>query len=152
MVLRLAIIFIFTSSSVFAVHYTVAQDRPPAQTKSQPDYSPLISELREKIPQLSFLMNPASSFAQTVFEQAAPVEITASITPIPVRAGGKNILAYELHLTNFGQRELSLLRLEIRSDARESAPLAVYEGDSLADLMEPLALYGKPPDKRRIGR
>jgi murein DD-endopeptidase len=151
MVLRLAIIFIFISSADLVIPGFVAQDKHPAQTKSQPDCSPLISKLKEKVPQLSFLMNPASSFAQTVFEQAAPVEISASITPIPVRAGGKNILAYELHLTNFGQRELSLLRLEIRSDARESAPLAVYEGDSLANLMEPLALYGKPPDKRRIG-
>src|SRR5262245_21643546 len=50
--LRLSLIFIFTSSSVFAIPYAVAQVKPPAQTKSQPDYSPLISELREKIPQM----------------------------------------------------------------------------------------------------
>jgi CubicO group peptidase (beta-lactamase class C family) len=52
MVLRLAIIFIFTSSSVFAPPCAVAQVKPTAQTKSQPDYSPLISELKEKIPQM----------------------------------------------------------------------------------------------------
>jgi CubicO group peptidase (beta-lactamase class C family) len=51
-VLRLPIIFIFISSAVFAIPYAVAQDKPSAQMKSQPDYSPLISELKEKIPQL----------------------------------------------------------------------------------------------------
>src|SRR5215470_3301908 len=50
--LRLAIIFLFTSSSVLTIPCAVAQVKPPAHTKSQPDYSPLISELREKIPQM----------------------------------------------------------------------------------------------------
>jgi len=50
--LRLAIIFLFTSSSVLTIPCAIAQVKPLAQTKSQPDYSPLISELREKIPQM----------------------------------------------------------------------------------------------------
>jgi CubicO group peptidase (beta-lactamase class C family) len=50
--LCLALIFIYISSAVFATPYAVAQDKPPAQTKSQPDYSQLISELREKVPQM----------------------------------------------------------------------------------------------------
>jgi len=94
---------------------------------------------------LSSLLNSSLSPAQT-----APVEITVPVTPIPVRADGKNIVAYELHLTNLGQQELSLSRLEIRSDASVNTPLAVYEGDQLANLMGPRALYGKPPDNRRI--
>lgn len=99
---------------------------------------------------LSFLINPPSSLTQTGPAQAAPVEITVPFAPVPALAGGKNILAYELHLTNFGQRELVLSRLEVRSDTPVSATLAVYEGEHLADLMDPLALYGKPTDKRRL--
>src|SRR5262245_24537329 len=51
-VLRLALFFTFISSSVITIPCAVAQVKPLAQTKSQPDYSLLISELREKIPQM----------------------------------------------------------------------------------------------------
>jgi hypothetical protein len=51
MVLRLALFFSFISSSVFTIPCAVAQVKPQAQTKSQPDYSTLISELKEKVPQ-----------------------------------------------------------------------------------------------------
>jgi murein DD-endopeptidase len=100
---------------------------------------------------LGLLMKPTPISSQTASQQPAPVEVAVPFAPIPVPVAGKNTLVYELHLTNFAHREIVLSRLEIRNDATASAPLAVYEGDSLASLMQPLALYGQPPDNRRIG-
>jgi murein DD-endopeptidase MepM/ murein hydrolase activator NlpD len=78
-----------------------------------------------------------------------PVEMTVTVAPMPVKGDGKSHLAYELHLTSFIPRELTLARLEVISG--DGKPLALYEGQ---ELNERLARPGLPPsnsDKQRLG-
>ncbi|WP_165356260.1 M23 family metallopeptidase [Sphingosinicella sp. BN140058] len=71
----------------------------------------------------------AAEGRETQLQQAFAIE--ARGTPAPVVIEGVRLLRYELHLTNFAARPLSLERLTIR--ARPSArPLANLEGESLA--------------------
>jgi len=100
---------------------------------------------------LSLPMAPAKLLAQTTLAPPVDVEATIPFTATPVRSGDKNFLVYELHITNFDRRELILSRLEVRTYVSADTPLAVYEEAALADLIQPLALYGPPADNRRIG-
>ncbi len=81
--------------------------------------------------------------------QAIPVELSVPVAPTPVVAEGQRHLLYELHITNLGQAELSLQRLEV-IDASTGAVLTSYAGDPLA------AVLGRPgstglSDRRSIG-
>jgi murein DD-endopeptidase MepM/ murein hydrolase activator NlpD len=99
---------------------------------------------------LSLPLEPAKLLAQITLVPAVNVEVTIPMTATPVRSGDKNLLVYELHITNFDRRELILSRLEVRNYESAGAPLAVYEEAALADMIQPLAIYGPPADNRRI--
>lgn len=60
-----------------------------------------------------------------------PVEMMVPMPPTPFRGDGKIHLSYELHLTNFSPRELTLARLEVLSS--DGKPIAEYEGKDLND-------------------
>jgi len=74
-------------------------------------------------------------FAVAVSLHAAPrpsrVEVTTPKPPTPVRADGKRVLAYELHITNFGATPLVLQRIEI-------AGVADFAGKELASMLSPV--------------
>ncbi|HYX69828.1 MAG TPA: M23 family metallopeptidase [Terriglobales bacterium] len=70
-----------------------------------------------------------------------PVEVIVPAEPVPVAAEGKRVLAYELHITNFGRDPLTLQRLEVYGGA--PAPLATFEGATLAQM---ISLVGQPMD------
>ena len=61
----------------------------------------------------------------------APVEIRVPIAPTPVTAGGRTLLGYEIHITNFQARDLALDRIDVFGPAPASPPLASYQGDAL---------------------
>ena len=71
-----------------------------------------------------------------------PVEVINPAEPVPVVAEGKRILAYELHITNFGQDALVLQRIEVYS-GDHAEPLATFEGTALAPMV---SLVGEPMD------
>jgi hypothetical protein len=52
----------------------------------------------------------------------APIEFRVPKPPTPVITGGKRVLVYEIHITNFGSRRLLLRQVDV-SDAKTSTPL-----------------------------
>lgn len=79
-----------------------------------------------------------------------PIDARAPAPPCPARAGGKVHLAYELHLANFGRRNLRLVRVEVLAADRDNPPLVRYEGAELDDI---ILRPGQPDaqDKRLLG-
>jgi len=69
-----------------------------------------------------------------------PVEVIIPAPPVPVAAEGKSVLAYELHITNFGRDPLRLQRIEVYGGDAER-PLASFEGAALAQMV---SLVGQP--------
>lgn len=51
----------------------------------------------------------------TAAPRQAPVEVMTPAPPIPVLADGRRVLAYELHITNFGRAALTLTRIDVYS-------------------------------------
>ena len=91
----------------------------------------------EKEPQ-----NPAQSSSNF-----SPVDVTVPFVPAPVVSGGKAYLAYELHITNFQARDLTLTAVEVLNGASR---IDVYQDEELTR-----ALYRPGPprdssDRRNI--
>lgn len=77
-----------------------------------------------------------------------PVDLDIPIAPMPFMGGGKMLLAYELHITNFSRQEITLKRVEIVGD--DATPLGTFEGEALnAILLRP----GAPAvtEKQKLG-
>lgn len=78
---------------------------------------------------------PTAPTAQAAEGRETPLQqsfaIEARGTPAPVVIEGVRLLRYELHLTNFAARSLSLERVTIRA-RRSARPLATLEGEALA--------------------
>jgi murein DD-endopeptidase MepM/ murein hydrolase activator NlpD len=91
---------------------------------------------------------PAPAAAPPPRPLTVPFDIAAPVPPTAFKAGGKTHLVYELHITNFGQSDCILTRLEVFGAGEN--PLGRYEGNELASL---LARPGTPPsvEKPRIG-
>jgi len=61
--------------------------------------------------------------------------------PIPVKSEGRSHLVYELHLTNFSRREVTLHKIEVLK--QDKRLIKAYEGDRLTEC---LTRPGKPLD------
>src|SRR5688572_16196653 len=72
----------------------------------------------------------------------APAEIRIPVPPTPATLDGRTVLAYELHITNFLPRDLTLNRVEVFGQSANSPALAVYEGERLDTAF---TLFGGPP-------
>jgi murein DD-endopeptidase MepM/ murein hydrolase activator NlpD len=82
----------------------------------------------------------------------APVYVDTSVPspPVPVAAGGKTLLVYELHATNFSSKEITLTGVDVFGDGATDRPLVRYDRDALASVLtRPGA--GKIPDPRVVG-
>jgi peptidase M23-like protein len=89
--------------------------------------------LRRTLPRWALLtaaLIPPALAAQAVQRQA-PVEVTTPKPPTPVMADGKNMLGYELHVTNFGSRPLALKSVEVFSSLTATQPIAMRRDSSL---------------------
>ena len=64
----------------------------------------------------------------------ARVEITSPEPPIPVTIAGQRVLAYELHVTNFGSGALGLREIDVRS-TNAALPFVSYRDSSLRELL-----------------
>ena len=78
---------------------------------------------------LLLVIGSTTTVAQTRGPIDLPVEMDVPISPTPFTADGKTHLVYELHLTNFSSRDLTLVRVEVLG--RDAAPLAEYSGAEL---------------------
>jgi len=93
------------------------------------------------------LMLPAG-FAR---ERGPRVEVVCPSAPVPVKLAGKQILVYELHVTNFDTVPVTLKRLEVFADADESQPLSIISGDALSAIMIEAGSMSATKDSRTIG-
>ena len=55
--------------------------------------------------------------------------------PIPVRVADKQVLVYELHVTNFDVMPLTLKRLDVFADTDQGQPLKTFSGDAVSEMM-----------------
>jgi Peptidase family M23 len=78
------------------------------------------------------MLRLAALLLATLPPRQAPVEVTSPMPPLPVVTGGRRVLAYELHVTNFGQTPLTLTRIEVSS---AGVVLATYSDSALASML-----------------
>ncbi len=77
-----------------------------------------------------------------------PLTLRVPIAPTPIAGDdGRIVLCYELHITNFGNWESLLKRLEVLGDA---TTLARFEGADLNNILETIPLGGRD-DRRSLG-
>jgi murein DD-endopeptidase len=77
---------------------------------------------------------------ETAFGQAAPnapAEIRIPLLPTPVKANGRLLLVYEIHITNFQAREIALNRVEVYGDAPNQTIASLKENSLLAAIFRP---------------
>ena len=73
--------------------------------------------------------------AGTARERGPRVEVVCPSPPVPVKVAERNVLVYELHITNFDVVPLTLKRLEVFADADKSQPLKTISADALSATM-----------------
>ncbi len=81
----------------------------------------------------------------------APVEIRIPLAPIPVNANGQTILGYELHITNFQARDITLNRIQVFGKEASSLPIASLQDDRLQSAITRPGTSVATTDKRVIG-
>jgi len=75
-------------------------------------------------------------------QQRGPrVDVICPVDPMPVRAGAKQIFAYELHITNFEAKPLMLQRVTVSAGDTAGDSLAAYSVKQLADMLNPVGLH-----------
>jgi len=73
--------------------------------------------------------------AGTARERGPRVEVVCPSPPIPVKVAERQVLVYELHITNFDVVPLTLKRLEVFADSDKSQLLKTISGDALSAMM-----------------
>jgi hypothetical protein len=68
-------------------------------------------------------------------ERGPRVEVVCPTAPIPIRVADKQVLVYELHVTNFDLVPLTLKRLEVFPNLLSNPPLKVISEDGLPAVM-----------------
>ena len=79
--------------------------------------------------------------AQVIVPPAASLDVQAGAAPMPVRIAGRSHLAYELHITNFRNVEVTLAAIDVCRGAPAAASLASYRD---VPLRSALARIGIP--------
>lgn len=86
----------------------------------------------------AILLVPAPSAAQ--WTNMPRICFDNYVAPVPVKANGETVLAYELHVTNFYSRDIRLRDLTIVDYDRPEYPLCRLDGKMLRKcIMDPLA-------------
>jgi murein DD-endopeptidase len=84
-------------------------------------------------------------------ERGPRVEVVCPSPPVPVKLAEKQVLVYELHVTNFEAVPLTLKRLEVFADTENSQPLRIISGDALSAMMIEAGSMGGTKDSQTIG-
>ena len=84
-------------------------------------------------------------------ERGPRVEVVCPAPPIPVKVEDKQVLVYELHVTNFDTVPLTLKKLEVFADADRSQPLKVIADSALSAIMTEAGTISGAKDSQTIG-
>ena len=81
-----------------------------------------------------------------------PFELRVPAPPMPVQAGGKSRLVYELYITNLDPRgrELEIMALDVLTEGR-AAPWLHLEGAALEAVLKHPGLAAEPASPRKLG-
>jgi hypothetical protein len=60
-----------------------------------------------------------------------PTEVRIPFAPVPAKVNGQTVLVYELHITSFLLREITLNRIEVLGDGPIREPILRYQGNDL---------------------
>jgi len=82
-----------------------------------------------------------------------PAEVSVPVPPTALKGGGgKTILCYEMHITNFSRSDLVLTKADVLNAGSANASMASYSGDELAKrVLRPGVAANTPADKLKIG-
>lgn len=80
-------------------------------------------------------------------QRPARVEVVTPKAPIPVIVDGKRVLAYELHVTNFGRGALGFREIDVLNAKATPVEIVSYRDTALKSVLEPI---GSPSDPRRL--
>jgi murein DD-endopeptidase len=94
-------------------------------------------------------LHPTPALAQA--PPNAPVEIRVPLPPTPVKANGRTVLAYEIHVTNFQARDITLNRVEVLAADAASRPVISLKDDGLLAAINRPGPSATVTDKRVIG-
>jgi hypothetical protein len=72
--------------------------------------------------------------------------------PVPARVNSQTVLVYELYVTNFLPREISLNRIEVFADGAPRGQLISYQENDLIKAIRQYGVPSQPADTRRIPR
>jgi murein DD-endopeptidase len=78
------------------------------------------------------------------------VEARIPFAPIQAKSNGQTIVAYELHLTNLIDEQLTLNRIEVFRQDTRSTPIVSYQNANLLDLIVQPGNPSSTGDKRKI--
>jgi murein DD-endopeptidase MepM/ murein hydrolase activator NlpD len=103
---------------------------------------------------LSILLWLTMSTDGAARERGPRVQVDCPFPPIAVKvaqkAGETQVLAYELHITNFDVVALTLKQLEVYGDGNKAQRLATISGDALSALMSEVGSSGTPKNPQLI--
>lgn len=78
------------------------------------------------------------------------LEMRVPFEPTAFPSAARVYLTYELYLTNFTNAPLTLRRIEVLDAAADAAqPIAAFQGEQLAALLQPVGAPGEAPPKRQ---
>jgi len=105
---------------------------------------------------LIFLIVSAWVTVAVARERGPRVEVVCPSPPIPVRMDNKEVLAYELHVTNFDVARLTLKRVEVFANEESSRPVSSLADDTLTTAMirigSPMTMSGNPGGEAKVAR
>ncbi len=84
-------------------------------------------------------------------ERGPRVEVVCPAPPIPVKVEDKQVLVYELHVTNFDTVPLTLKKLEVFADADRSQPIKTIADAALSAIMTEAGTVSGAKDSQTIG-
>ena len=79
-----------------------------------------------------------------------PAEVRIPFAPVPAKVNGQTVLAYELHITNFLPREITLNRIEVLGEGPIGEPILRYQENDLIGAIRQYGAPSQPADPRRI--
>ena len=84
-------------------------------------------------------------------ERGPRVDVVCPAPPIPVKVDDKQVLVYELHVTNFDTVPLTLKKLEVFADADRSQPIKTIADVTLSAIMTEAGTINGAKDSPTIG-
>src|SRR5215472_17554344 len=98
---------------------------------------------------ITLLTSLALMTLSQVIPGEAPVEVRVPVSPEPAHVNGHTVLAYELHVTNFLPKEISLNRIQVFGADTSPDPITSYEEKNLINAIRQYGVASQPADTRK---